>query len=123
MKSRLPLALLCLAFLAADRSPGWPKVRKAYLAAHPECAACGQRDPARLAVHHVYPVHAPGGEKYELDPANLITLCDQPGGGCHLALGHLRDWRAWNPQIRADASWYRERILTRSTNPPVGTLK
>lgn len=80
--------------LAADsvRSGKWATVRKHHLAKEPACAWCGGTD--HLQVHHIHPfalnptLHgsaAPGGE---LDPDNLITLCEAPGWDCHLKYGH-----------------------------------
>lgn len=97
------------------RSPRWPAIRQAWLRLHPECAACGQRD--RVEVHHVDPVHVRPDR--ELDPTNLITLCeDGPGHtDCHLILGHCGHWSAWNPTVRADADRFRLMLRSRRTNP------
>lgn len=93
--------------MAADRSNRWPAVRDAYLEAHQTCEACGGKE--NLRVHHVEPVGI--APDRELDPTNLITLCD--GHHCHLMVGHLGDWRAWNPTVRQDAAAMLERIKTR----------
>jgi hypothetical protein len=45
----------------------------------------------------------------ELDPANLITLCDR----CHLFVGHLGLWASYNPTCRADVLTWRGRIQAR----------
>lgn len=100
---------------AGRRSPQWPRVRAAHLAAHPECAACGRRD--RLAVHHIYPFGWPGGAWLELERGNLITLCEGATINCHLWVGHLGDFRAANPQVRADAAAIRAKIRQRSYSP------
>lgn len=81
----------------APRSGGWPAVRAAYIVAHPTCEACGSKQ--ALEVHHVLPVHFPGGKERELDPTNLLTLC-RPD---HLAIGHHGDWYDCNPDAKADA--------------------
>lgn len=92
------------------RSGRWPAVRDQHLASHPECAACGSD--RNLTVHHVVPVSA--DEARELDPANLITLCEgAPGLNCHLYLGHLGHWASWNRHVRADAAWYLARLAAR----------
>lgn len=96
---------------AAPRSPHWPAVRRAHLVREPACAACATR--TQLAVHHVKPVHL--YPELELDPANLLTLCEGPGGGCHLHHGHLGAWVAWNPGVRADAKEYLHKRLNRPT--------
>lgn len=82
------------------RSPEWPKVRRAYLKANPTCAACGSR--LFREVHHVEPFHL--HPELELDPANLITLCEMPFRNHHLKVGHLGNWKNWNPNVRADAA-------------------
>lgn len=94
-----------------DRSPHWPRVRAGHLKAEPTCAACGTRE--HLAVHHIWPFGWPGGDKTELDPSNLITLCESPARNCHLLIGHLLDYRSRNPSVVADALWFRARITNR----------
>ncbi len=77
------------------RSSRWEKVREQYLTTHHECAGCGQRD--NLEVHHKLPFHLFPDK--ELDPSNLMTLCTEGPGriNCHLVIGHLGDWTAYNP--------------------------
>lgn len=60
---------------ARRRHPKWARVRRAWLAAHPRCEACGA--PAS-EVDHITAL-ADGGA--ELDPANLQALCRS----CHRA--------------------------------------
>jgi 5-methylcytosine-specific restriction protein A len=84
----------------AARSSHWPAVRAAHLKANPACAACGARAP--LEVHHVKPFHL--YPVLELDPANLITLCESPSHNCHLMFGHLLLWASWNVQVRVSAA-------------------
>jgi 5-methylcytosine-specific restriction protein A len=99
-------ARVLLALLAAKpeypRSPRWPAVAHAHLKAHPACAACGGTD--HLQVHHVRPFHL--FPKLELDPTNLITLCESGRAGvlCHLHYGHCGDWSASNPGVRDHAT-------------------
>ena len=83
------------------RSPEWPRVRAAHLRAHPTCAACGRTKGAQ--VHHVRPFHlAPA---LELDPANLMTLCEgRVFGRHHLEVGHSGSWQRTNTRARADAA-------------------
>ena len=38
----------------------------------------------------------------ELDPTNLITLCEIKGREHHLLLGHLDDWESYNVNVRRD---------------------
>jgi 5-methylcytosine-specific restriction endonuclease McrA len=89
------------------RSSRWPAVRKAHLRAFPACAACGTRH--RLEVHHRLPVSWPGGKARELDPTNLLTLCE----GCHLLVGHLADFRSANWDVVADAAEWRRKVQCR----------
>lgn len=77
------------------RSPRWRAVRKAYLKAHPTCESCGGT--RMLEVHHRKPFNL--FPELELDPTNLITLCEHPARNCHYAVGHLMNWRAWNPVV------------------------
>lgn len=81
--------------VSAPRDARWPAVRNAYISSHSTCAACGHQ---ATTVHHVIPFHLSPSD--ELNPTNLISLCDR----CHFLLGHLCDWRAFNPTIRADSS-------------------
>ena len=92
------------------RSPQWPSVEKAKLAATPFCACCG---PAKhdkgLQVHHVFPFHyavALGRPDLELDPRNLIVLCetehDDPEVNHHLLLGHLGNFKSDNIHVAED---------------------
>jgi 5-methylcytosine-specific restriction protein A len=83
------------------RSSKWPAVRKAHLKAHPFCAACGQK--TVLEVHHIVPFS--DNPALELDPTNLITLCESAKGGiiCHMYLGHRGNYQDENPNIVEDA--------------------
>lgn len=82
------------------RSSRWPAVRKAHLAANPACAACGVRE--ALEVHHCLPFHL--HPELELDPANLLTLCESKSHNCHLLFGHCLGWSRYNPTVRGDAA-------------------
>lgn len=82
------------------RSPHWETTRKHHLQLEPACAACGIT--SHLQVHHKQPFHL--HPELELVQSNLITLCEQKGdAGCHLKLGHLGDWKSFNPNIEMDA--------------------
>ena len=91
------------------RSKDWPLRREWHLIKEPRCRVCGTRK--NLNVHHIQPYHL--RPDLELDPTNLITLCESTDGGCHLVFGHLCNWKAWNPDIRADADVWRRKILDR----------
>jgi 5-methylcytosine-specific restriction enzyme A len=87
--------------LLKRRSSKWPALRKAFLSANPTCAACGHT--SDLEVHHILPYHE--NPELELDPNNLITLCDRPGpDNHHLTVGHLGDFKSKNPNVREDAA-------------------
>lgn len=86
------------------RSDQWPKVRAAWLKKHPECALCGGTE--KLEVHHMVAFHLDPSR--ELDPKNFITLCEAKHNGvnCHLAWGHLGNFKKINPSVVKDAaSW------------------
>jgi len=84
------------------RSSHWPEMRKIWLEAHGTCAACAGTK--KLEVHHIRPFHL--DPSLELDPKNFITLCESGKGGvnCHLAIGHLWDYKCFNPNVVADAA-------------------
>ena len=83
------------------RSPLWPSVRKKHLRNNPLCACCSSKK--KLEVHHIIPFHVDSSE--ELNPENLITLCQNGRYGfrsCHLLVGHEGRWRTFNPQVDED---------------------
>jgi 5-methylcytosine-specific restriction endonuclease McrA len=89
------------------RSSGWSKVRSRHLRTHGACACCGRT--TKLEVHHIkdfstYP-------ELELDGDNLITLC-RNGTQCHLAIGHLGDWKRANSYVADDAAYLLYRYKT-----------
>jgi len=88
------------------RSPNWKKVRDKYLKNHPLCEICGSN--TKLHVHHIIPVHV--DKNKELEEDNLITLCGQH---CHFVFGHLMSWRSYNSNVRADAEFFKSKILNR----------
>lgn len=97
--------------IAAGRSSRWPRVRREFLSEHPVCACCGGKK--LLNVHHVKPFHI--NPELELDPSNLITLCEGSNGlNCHLWVGHAGDWKAWNILVRADAEQFGNMLHKRS---------
>jgi hypothetical protein len=93
----------------AKRSSAWPAVRKAHLLKHDRCLACGGT--SKLEVHHLIPFHIDPSR--ELDPTNLITLCESGKGGiiCHLAIGHLGNYRNANPVAWEMACWWRDKMV------------
>lgn len=93
-------------FRYANRSPKWPAVRKEHLKNNPYCSACGRKE--RLEVHHIDPVHH--CPEKELDPSNLITLCDN---SCHLTFGHLMNYKSWNKYVIDDCLVYFNKVKQR----------
>lgn len=85
------------------RSPQWPRVEKEHLLHEPACAACGYRGHG-LQVHHIKPFHL--HPSLELDPGNLITLCEIKGRDHHLLLGHLDEWESYNVHVREYVKHY-----------------
>lgn len=83
----------------AVRSSHWKTVREAQLRDNPTCAACGGTD--HLQVHHILPFHL--YRDLELDPNNLIVLCEDKDTKCHLHVGHRGNWKDYNPMAKEDA--------------------
>jgi len=83
-----------------ERSPEWPRVAKEHRLREPACVVCGYKG-NKLQVHHIKPFHL--HPQLELDPRNLITLCEARGRDHHLLLGHLDAWNSYNEHIRDDA--------------------
>ena len=91
----------------AVRSPKWETVRKSHLKAFPVCAACGCNE--HLQVHHIVPFHV--NKDLELEPTNLITLCEGKGEHqCHLNIGHLGNFKNYNPSVVEDSEKFLEKI-------------
>lgn len=85
------------------RSPEWPAFRSRFL--HGKvCAACGTKE--KLEAHHKVPLLFGGAE---LENSNLIPLCRV----CHFYIGHLKSWFSYNPEVEADAEYYRQKIANR----------
>jgi len=97
--------------LADKRSPQWPKVRTAHLAKHPACAVCGSIK--TLEVHHIVPFNV--DPTRELDPKNLITLCEAKSNGvtCHQFFGHLGNYQSFNRSVVKDASKWSKKLKNR----------
>ncbi|MDE2097812.1 MAG: HNH endonuclease [Patescibacteria group bacterium] len=97
--------------ISARRSDKWPAVRRHHLEAHPTCAVCGGKD--SLEVHHKKPFHL--HPELELDPDNLITLCESKNNGvnCHLLVGHLGNFRSLNEDVEPDSATWNQKIRNR----------
>jgi hypothetical protein len=87
------------------RSSHWETTRKNHLKLQPTCAACGNTN--KLQVHHKQPFHL--HPELELDQNNLITLCEDKSTECHFNIGHLRNWKSFNPDVETDA---KEKLLS-----------
>ncbi len=98
-----------------ERSPEWPAVAHEHLRHQPGCAACGYTGHG-LQVHHIKPFHL--HPNLELDPTNLITLCEIKGRDHHLLIGHLDDWESYNPNVRTDVNrFHKESAAKIRANP------
>lgn len=109
-------------FALSGRSPKWSEVRKRHLLKQPMCQACGTKK--GLEVHHIVPYGV--NPNLELDPNNLITLCDKY---CHFAIGHLMNYKSWNSDVIKDSANYLEKVQNRpsmieslSTQSSIDTL-
>ncbi len=97
--------------MSAKRSDHWPKVRAEHLKTEPVCVVCGGSE--HLEVHHLKPFHL--HPELELDPDNLITLCEagHDGVNCHLLFGHLGSFHSFNVSAVKDALEWSEKIKRR----------
>lgn len=95
----------------SKRSDKWPDVRKAHLKIQPHCALCGGH--LKLQVHHIRPFHL--HPELELEPTNLITLCENKKGGanCHLLFGHLGNFSSFNVDVVKDSEQWSAKIKDR----------
>ena len=92
------------------RSGEWPRVRDAHLAKFPNCAVCDGSK--KVNVHHKKPFHL--HPELELDPTNLITLCEGVGTwNHHLWVGHLGSFKSLNSTVEQDAKDWAEKITKR----------
>jgi 5-methylcytosine-specific restriction protein A len=93
------------------RSSKWSSVRKQHLKNNPRCALCDGIK--KLEVHHIKPFHL--HPELELDPDNLITLCEDKGDGvyCHLFFGHLGNFHSINADVKIDIEIWREKLKNR----------
>lgn len=94
--------------LTSMRSSHWAKVREEHLKNHPCCALCGGVE--KLQVHHIHPFHI--HPEMELDPTNLITLCESEKHGinCHLFFGHLGNFKNVNESVIDDVKIWNEKL-------------
>lgn len=94
--------------LGAARSSRWTAVRRDHLTLDPVCAVCGGK--SSLVAHHIEPFHL--RPDLELDPANLVTLCESGkfGVNCHLLVGHLGNFRRINRDVLVDSDTWRNKL-------------
>lgn len=94
--------------LVTGRSPKWGAVRRKHLLDNPLCVACGgDKD---LQVHHIKPFHL--YPPLELDPENLITLCEASGRECHFRFGHGFNWKWYCVGVVEAAQAERARLFS-----------
>ena len=90
------------------RSNKWGKVRKEHLKSNFCCKVCGNKK--KLEVHHLLPFHL--CPEKELDPTNLITLCEsRKSVNCHLLFGHGLNYRDYNPDCVKDVEHFHDLIV------------
>ena len=97
--------------LGVKRSSGWSAVRKRFLETNKTCAVCGGT--SKLEVHHVQSFHE--HTDLELDPNNLIVLCESGRFGltCHLLMGHLGNYQDIYISVRTDAKTWLKKLSKR----------
>lgn len=93
------------------RSGRWPKVRDEHLKKYPTCAACGGSK--NVQVHHIKPFHI--HPELELDPKNLVSLCEAETHGlnCHLLIGHCGNFKKENPNVLSDIEHIKKMLETK----------
>lgn len=99
------------ATIGKKRSSQWPRVRGEHLKTYPQCAVCGSKK--KVEVHHKKPFHM--HPELELEPSNLISLCESKKNGinCHLLVGHLGSYRDMNPDVELDSGTWSEKLSRR----------
>lgn len=95
-----------VSILALPRSSKWRKVRCQFLMENPKCAVCGSKK--NVVPHHIIPVHLDPDK--ELDPNNLISLCENKNFNCHFFFGHLKNWTKYNLNIVEDAKIWNQKL-------------
>ncbi len=97
--------------MSAKRSDHWVTVRADHLKNNPVCEVCGGS--SNLEVHHIRPFHL--HPELELDPNNLITLCEakKDGVNCHLWFGHIGNFKSFNVDVLANAAEWALKLKNR----------
>lgn len=111
MLTRIKEALQGKVPLGIQRSSRWRKVREVHLKNNPKCELC--EGAKKLRVHHIKPFHT--HPELELEPTNLITLCEclSYGINCHLLVGHLGNFRKVNHNSVADIAVWNSKLKER----------
>lgn len=92
------------------RSGRWPSFRRSFLKTNHKCEVCGGT--TKLNVHHIVPFYI--DQSKELDPENMITLCEGSRGlNCHFWIGHNGNWKAWNENVRENAKSFGKMLSER----------
>ena len=94
---------------ASPRSPKWKTVRDKHIKENPGCVACGVTK--GLNAHHIRPYHL--HPELELEPTNLVTLCESPAHNCHLIFGHLLNWSSFNADVVEDSKGFCLKVKNR----------
>jgi 5-methylcytosine-specific restriction protein A len=101
--------------LGSPRSSKWKILRGEHIRNNPTCAVCGNSK--KVVPHHIIPYHVDPSK--EMEPSNLISLCEGETFNCHLFFGHLRNWSKHNPDVVEDARVWREKInMDRDSDHP-----
>lgn len=97
-----------------QRSTKWASTRKEHLKNNPKCAIC--EGTQQLNVHHIKPFHL--HPELELEPKNLITLCESASYGiiCHLLVGHLGNYKNINPNSVKDSKIWNAKLKEKNFN-------
>ena len=92
--------------LSLPRSPLWKIIRNEHLKKFPCCEVCGNFK--NVVPHHIVPFHI--DPSLELEPLNLISLCEGDTFNCHLFFGHFRKWTRYNPTVVQDSYEWNRRM-------------
>ena len=99
-------------FGGVPRSSRWSSVRRQHLNLNPTCAVCNTKK--NLSCHHLLPYNKFPAE--ELNPENLVTLCESAGMNCHITFGHLGDFKFYNQNALEDIGIWHAKFLLRTPN-------
>ena len=98
-----PITQLERWYKSPKRSKHWASVRDNYIIKQSSCQWCGSKKD--LQVHHIKPFC--DNPALELDPTNLITLCEKIGVGCHLLIGHHGNFKYEHITVKEDCDAHR----------------